>query len=158
MIDLKEFQIKEENIDLEDLILPPDMQENADVLGDLKEEISEVDENIKEKTIQISETKTKNSENFKMNSEMAGKDNLKSMKVKTSASEKKETKQKVALKITFTKQCGEIIPSKQYGCFDCNKKFSSFDKMRVHAAWVHAKPVHLRKKYLSNEANIDLEE
>ena len=77
MVDPQEFQIKEENIDLEDLILPPYMQKNADVLGDLKEEISEVDENIKEKTIQISETKTKNGENFIMNSEMAGTDNLK---------------------------------------------------------------------------------
>ena len=49
MVDPQGFQIKEENIDLEDLILPPDMQENADVLGDLKEEIIEDDENIRKK-------------------------------------------------------------------------------------------------------------
>ena len=40
--------INDLSVDLEDLILPPDMQENADVLGDLKEEIIEEDESIAE--------------------------------------------------------------------------------------------------------------
>ena len=147
MIDPQGFQIKEEIVDLEDLVLPSYVHENTDVLEDFKEEISEVQEKIKEKTLQISERKNGKNVNFKMNSEMAENNSFKSMKVKISASKNKETK-----------QCGERIPFKQYGCFDCNKKFSSFDKMRVHAAWVHAKPVHLRKNDLSNEANIDLEE